>query len=134
MFSNILYGYLQPFVPAAGRKRFSGHSDWQHTEKFHRSDCRYRDLCQPPEIPFYKGFFGANGVNQVTGFMTPDVNEVMVKECAMKHSQMPYVLCDSSKFRLISPVSFGEFGSATIITSKIPDESYQIAKNLIIVD
>ncbi len=47
---------------------------------------------------FTKGFFGTNGLNRTSGFTTPDINEAMIKECALKHTQKPYILCDSSKF------------------------------------
>ena len=82
---------------------------------------------------FTKGFWGANGVNPMAGFTTPDINEAMIKECAMKHTQRPYVLCDSRKFHQVSPVSFGEFHAAKIITDCMPDETYANYQNLIIV-
>ena len=82
---------------------------------------------------FTKGFWGANGVNPMAGFTTPDINEAMIKECAMKHTQQPYVLCDSRKFHQVSPVSFGEFHAAQIITDCMPDETYANYQNLIIV-
>lgn len=83
---------------------------------------------------FTKGFWGANGVNPVAGFTTPDINEAMIKECAMKHTQQPYILCDSRKFHQTSPVSFGEFNTAKIITDRLPDETYGSFHNLIIVE
>ena len=82
---------------------------------------------------FTKGFWGANGVNPMAGFTTPDINEAMIKECAMKHTQRPYVLCDSRKFHQVSPVSFGEFHAAQIITDCMPDETYANYQDLIIV-
>ena len=82
---------------------------------------------------FTKGFWGANGVNPMAGFTTPDINEAMIKECALKHTQRPYVLCDSRKFHQVSPVSFGEFHAAQIITDCMPDETYANYQNLIIV-
>lgn len=82
---------------------------------------------------FTKGFWGANGVNPMAGFTTPDINEAMIKEYAMKHTQRPYVLCDSRKFHQVSPVSFGEFHAAQIITDCMPDETYANYQNLIIV-
>lgn len=82
---------------------------------------------------FTKGFWGANGVNPMAGFTTPDINEAMIKECAMKHTQRPYMLCDSRKFHQVSPVSFGEFHAAQIITDCMPDETYANYQNLIIV-
>ena len=69
---------------------------------------------------FTKGFWGANGVNPMAGFTTPDINEAMIKECARK-------------FHQVSPVSFGEFHAAQIITDCMPDETYANYQNLIIV-
>ncbi|MBQ6845462.1 MAG: DeoR/GlpR transcriptional regulator [Agathobacter sp.] len=82
---------------------------------------------------FTKGFFGTNGVDQNAGFTTPDVNEALVKECAIKHSQAPYVLCDSAKFYQICPVRFAEFRDAIVITDCVPDENYKKAQNMIVV-
>lgn len=82
---------------------------------------------------FTKGFFGTNGVNRHSGFTTPDINEAMIKECAMRHSRKAYVLCDSGKFYQIAPVSFGEFEKAQIITDKLPDETYRGCHNLTVV-
>lgn len=79
---------------------------------------------------FTKGFWGTNGVSLHSGFTTPDINEAMIKKCAMTHTQTRYILCDSSKFHKVSPVSFGEFGSAQIITDKLPDESYRQYENI----
>lgn len=83
---------------------------------------------------FTKGFFGTNGITLSSGFTTPDVNEAMIKECAMKHTRTPFVLCDHSKFHQINPVSFGEFDAAQILTDRLPDESFRNSKNLIVVD
>ena len=71
---------------------------------------------------FTKGFFGT----------TPDINEAMIKECALKHTQKPYILCDSSKFLQTCPVSFGEFHSARIITDRYPEESMETEGHIII--
>ncbi|MBB5264092.1 DeoR family fructose operon transcriptional repressor [Catenibacillus scindens] len=72
---------------------------------------------------FTKGFFGANGVSPSAGYTTPDINEALVKKCAMDHTQNPYILCDSSKFYHRSPVTFGDFSRAKIITEMIPDKT-----------
>ena len=82
---------------------------------------------------FTKGFFGANGVDLNAGFTTPDVNEALVKECAIKHSQAPYVLCDSGKFNQICPIRFAEFKDAIVVTDVVPDESYKKVQNMIVV-
>lgn len=82
---------------------------------------------------FTKGFFGTNGISRHAGFTTPDINEAMIKECAMKHTRQAYVLCDHSKFHQTTPVCFGEFSSARVLTDRMPDECYGGLDNLIIV-
>ena len=82
---------------------------------------------------FTKSFLGTNGVNLVSGFTTTDINEAMIKTCAMEHTQKPYVLCDSSKFHKTGPVSFGEMGQAQIITNKQPEEAYKAFGNILVV-
>lgn len=83
---------------------------------------------------FTRGFFGTNGVEISSGFTTPDINEAMIKQCAMRHTRERYVVCDSSKFTLISPVSFGEFEEAVIITEQLPGSIYQSYKNILIAE
>ncbi|NLL80501.1 MAG: DeoR/GlpR transcriptional regulator [Clostridiales bacterium] len=80
---------------------------------------------------FTKGFFGSNGVNRVTGFSTPELNEAMLKKKAMERSRECYVLSDVSKFSQIAPVTFAEFDDATVITTKIPDSSYEDCRNIV---
>lgn len=80
---------------------------------------------------FTKGFFGTNGAGIAAGFTTPDINEAMIKQCAMEHARERYVLCDSSKFALTSPVSFGEFSGAVIITDRLPGGEYESCENII---
>lgn len=82
---------------------------------------------------FTKGFFGANGISKERGFTTPDVSEALVKETALKLCQEAYVLCDSSKFGCISPVTFAAFDRAGIITSTSFGE-YQGCQNIVEVD
>lgn len=80
---------------------------------------------------FTKCFVGANGVSPSMGFSTPDVNEAMVKEKALEQSRERYVLCDASKFNKISPVTFGRFDQATVITSYLEDDTYRKYKNIV---
>lgn len=82
---------------------------------------------------FTKGFFGANGVNKKCGCTTPDVNEAAVKRTAMKRCKESYVLCDSSKFQQISPVTFAPFEESVFLTEKIP-EGYEGCDNVIVVE
>ena len=79
---------------------------------------------------FTKGFWGANGVTQGNGFTTPDVKEAMVKKKSMQKTKERYVLCDSSKFGEICSISFAEFKSARIITTKIENNEYRGMKNI----
>lgn len=82
---------------------------------------------------FTKGFYGTNGVDKNVGFTTPEVNEALIKESAMKHTQASYILCDSGKFYRICPVRFAEFDEAVIITNQVPDEAYKKMQNVIVV-
>ena len=79
---------------------------------------------------FTKGFWGANGVTKGNGFTTPDVKEAMVKKKSMQKTKERYVLCDSSKFGEICSISFAEFKSARIITTKIENNEYRGIKNI----
>ncbi len=79
---------------------------------------------------FTVGFFGTNGVSKNLGFTTPDINEAMIKQCAMQRTQKKYVLCDHHKFSQVSPVTFGDFSSAVILTDKIVEEGYKGCQNI----
>lgn len=83
---------------------------------------------------FTIGFWGANGVSLNTGFSTPDVNESLVKQKSMGQCRKKYILCDSSKFNQVSPVTFADFGAAEIITTKVNDENYKKCKNILEVE
>ncbi len=74
---------------------------------------------------FTKCFMGTNGIDEKRGFTTPDIDEALIKEAAIRQSYVAYVLADSSKFRRISPVTFAKLSSACIITDRIPDERYK---------
>ncbi len=79
---------------------------------------------------FTKGFFGTNGIHLQNGFSTPDMNEALVKEKAMKRCKQCFILADASKFNKISPVTFGSFSSATVITTKLKDAGFQKYSNV----
>ena len=81
---------------------------------------------------FSKGFFGTNGLTKKAGFTTPDTSEALVKNKAMEQCKECYVLADQSKFDKISPVTFQQFGRATIITESKP-EGYMECENIIVV-
>lgn len=74
---------------------------------------------------FTVGFFGTNGVDDEHGFTTPDIAEAAVKKAALERCEKRYVLCDSSKFHLVAPITFADFESAQIITDQVPGHRYQ---------
>lgn len=74
---------------------------------------------------FTKGFFGTNGISAQSGFSTPDTDEGIVKEEALKRCKQPYVLADQSKFNRITPFTFASLSSASIITWKLADLKYR---------
>lgn len=76
---------------------------------------------------FTKGFFGANGVSKTAGFTTPDTNEALVKKMALEQCQEAYILCDHSKFNIISSVTFASLSAGTILTDENPEEFKEIA-------
>lgn len=74
---------------------------------------------------FTKSFIGTNGIDIKKGLTTPDIEEAMVKEEAVRRSAEAYILTDSSKFGAVSSVSFADIGNVTIITDKCPDKKYE---------
>ena len=81
---------------------------------------------------FTIGFWGTNGISKKTGFTTPDREEAEVKRAAIRSCKRPYILADSTKFGMISPVRFAEFEDASILTEKAP-EGFEHNKNIIVV-
>lgn len=79
---------------------------------------------------FSKGFFGTNAVSAEQGLSTPDVNEALVKKTAMEHTDVNYVLADSTKFLLRSCVTFANMNDAIIISDVI-DEQYKQFQNIV---
>lgn len=71
---------------------------------------------------FTVGFFGANGVSRSAGFTTPDINEALVKKTAAAQCRKAYVLCDHTKFHVVSPVTFAKLSGKTILTDECPEE------------
>lgn len=80
---------------------------------------------------FTLGFWGTNGADITTGFTTPDFNEAAVKRVTIENTARPYVLCDASKFKSISLVTFADFNRATVITDRIDDPALRAAGNVI---
>lgn len=85
---------------------------------------------------FTVGFWGTNGVGLESGYTTPEFSEAAVKTISIEQTVRPYVLCDPSKFEKISLITFAEFGAATVITSRLPEEdrSLRMSGNVIEVE
>ncbi len=73
---------------------------------------------------FTKAFMGTNGISLSAGYTTPDVDEALVKEEAVKHAYISYILADHSKFDRISSVTFADITSCCIITDKEVNKNY----------
>lgn len=80
---------------------------------------------------FTIGFWGTNGADVETGFTTPEFSEAAVKRITIEHTERPFVLCDSSKFRVISLVSFADFDHATVITDHVGDSAIRAVGNVV---
>ena len=74
---------------------------------------------------FTKGFFGTNGISPKSGFSTPDADEGTIKSAALARCKNAYILADQSKFNKISPITFANISSATIITGRLEDKKYR---------
>lgn len=66
---------------------------------------------------FDKCFLGINGVHMELGFTTPDSEEAILKENAIKYSREAFVLADESKFGEVSFVKVADLKNAVIITN-----------------
>ncbi len=62
-----------------------------------------------------KAFIGANSVNE-KGYGTPDSEEAIVKQCAIENSIKVFFLCDSSKFKEESFITFATLECGELIT------------------
>jgi DeoR family fructose operon transcriptional repressor len=76
------------------------------------------------EYHFTKAFIGVNSLSLKSGYTTPDPEEAMIKELAIKNSDKVFVLADSSKFEKNSFCKFGELNQAIIITDKLMNKEY----------
>lgn len=73
---------------------------------------------------FTKAFMGTNGISITAGYTTPDVDEALVKEEAVKHAYVSYILADHTKFGQVSSVTFADITSCCIITDKEVSKNY----------
>ena len=80
------------------------------------------------EYHFSVGFFGTNGVSRKAGFTTPDANEALVTKTALEQCKKVYMLCDHSKFHVVSSVTFAPITAATILTDERMEEYREVAE------
>ncbi|MDZ5254269.1 DeoR/GlpR family DNA-binding transcription regulator [Clostridium sp. LIBA-8841] len=84
---------------------------------------------------FDKCFIGANGVHPTYGLTTPDTEEAILKECAIKNSRKSYLLVDDSKFGEISTIKFADIDKCIIVTNEKPeDNTYDKKTDIKVVD
>ncbi len=69
-------------------------------------------------------FMGTNGISAEAGYSTPDIEEAFIKTEAMGRSFVAYVLADSSKFGMVSSVTYADLSQACIVTDSVPDTKY----------
>jgi DeoR family fructose operon transcriptional repressor len=79
---------------------------------------------------FTKAFMGTNGISVTAGYTTPDVDEALVKEEAVRHAYISYILADHTKFGQVSSVTFADITSCCIITDREAPKNYS-AKTII---
>lgn len=70
------------------------------------------------DFSFNKAFMGANGVDELNGYTTHDMEEALVKKKAMKKASKVYVLVDNTKFGISYFSNIAKLDEATIITDK----------------
>lgn len=75
-------------------------------------------------LNFSKAFMGTNGIDLDAGYTTPDIEEALLKESAIKASYMAFVMADRTKFRRVFPVTFSPLKTCCIITDRLPDKQY----------
>ncbi len=73
---------------------------------------------------FTKSFVGTNGISLSSGYTTPDPEEALIKSAAINHSYVSFVLADSSKFDIVSSVTFAKISQACIVTDRVKDKKY----------
>lgn len=77
---------------------------------------------------FDKCFLGINSIHIEYGFTTPDSEEAILKENAIKHSNETFVLADESKFGEVSFVKIADLKEAVIITNSKIDNYEEYSK------
>lgn len=76
-------------------------------------------------------FIGANGIYEKSGFFTSNELEAMTKSKAIEHSQICYVVADSTKFNQLRSAKFASLDEAIIITNDVSDFNCKKIKYLL---
>jgi DeoR family fructose operon transcriptional repressor len=77
---------------------------------------------------FDKAFIGVNGIHIEYGLTTPDSEEAILKENAIKLSKDSFVLADESKFGEVNFVKIVDLDKVTIITNDYIEDYEVYAK------
>lgn len=67
---------------------------------------------------FDRAFLGVNGVDDVKGVTTPNIDEATKKRLIRKNAKQTYLLCDSSKFHRVSSVRAFDLKNVILISDK----------------
>ncbi len=73
---------------------------------------------------FTKSFLGTNGIHETLGFTTVDLEEAAVKRAAVERSYTSVVLADSTKFDMVTAVTFASIEKCCIITDRLKNDKY----------
>lgn len=73
---------------------------------------------------FDKAFIGINGIHPQRGLTTPDIQEALTKQTAIKNSRQAFILADHSKFDQVHFAKVADLQEATIITNRIDSDAY----------
>ncbi|GMB09678.1 DeoR family transcriptional regulator [Thermolongibacillus altinsuensis] len=71
---------------------------------------------------FDKCFIGVNGIHIDYGYTTPDPEEALIKQTAMKLSRQAFILADHSKLNESTFAKIADLQEATIIIDEIDEE------------
>lgn len=82
---------------------------------------------------FDKCFMGVNSIHTQYGYTTPDQEEALIKQTAMRLSREKYVLSDDTKFSEISFAKIADLSEATIITNEIDSDTFDLYSNKTII-
>lgn len=70
------------------------------------------------DFTFDKAFIGTNGISELNGYTTADIEEALLKRKAIRQSNKVYILADSTKFDISYFANIAKLEEAIIITNK----------------